>query len=264
VWRHLRCAPLAVQVLAAVIVGVLVSGMAAAGSLSDADTSSRASATALAATTSSTTTTERPALLLAAGQADVDHPSLTLTPGAVFVDATAEQVCVVGYSASVRDVPSSLRDQVFAAYGLTNIDRSQFDVDHLIALELGGSNDVTNLWPEPTSGTNGAASKDTAENRLHDLVCNSQISLTDAQAAIVHWDTVDLSALVTTTTTAPTTTVPAPTTTAAPRVTAPPATTATVPDSGGPTALCNDGTYSYAAHHQGACSHHGGVAEFYK
>jgi hypothetical protein len=26
-----------------------------------------------------------------------------------------------------------------------------------------------------------------------------------------------------------------------------------------PTAVCNDGTLSYARHHQGACSHHGGV-----
>jgi hypothetical protein len=33
---------------------------------------------------------------------------------------------------------------------------------------------------------------------------------------------------------------------------------------GGATAKCNDGTFSYAAHHQGACSHHGGVAVFYK
>lgn len=32
----------------------------------------------------------------------------------------------------------------------------------------------------------------------------------------------------------------------------------------GATALCNDGTYSYAAHHQGACSHHGGVAVWYR
>ncbi|MCO5992500.1 DUF3761 domain-containing protein [Actinoallomurus rhizosphaericola] len=32
----------------------------------------------------------------------------------------------------------------------------------------------------------------------------------------------------------------------------------------GATARCNDGTYSYAAHHQGACSHHGGVAIFYR
>ena len=29
-------------------------------------------------------------------------------------------------------------------------------------------------------------------------------------------------------------------------------------------AKCNDGTYSYAERHQGACSNHGGVAEFYK
>lgn len=32
---------------------------------------------------------------------------------------------------------------------------------------------------------------------------------------------------------------------------------------GGATALCNDGTLSYSAHHRGTCSHHGGVAEFY-
>ena len=32
----------------------------------------------------------------------------------------------------------------------------------------------------------------------------------------------------------------------------------------GATALCNDGTYSFAAHHQGACSRHGGVKVFYK
>jgi Protein of unknown function (DUF3761) len=30
------------------------------------------------------------------------------------------------------------------------------------------------------------------------------------------------------------------------------------------TAKCKDGTYSYAKRHQGACSHHGGVAEWYK
>lgn len=29
------------------------------------------------------------------------------------------------------------------------------------------------------------------------------------------------------------------------------------------TALCNDGTYSYAVNHRGACSHHGGVAHWY-
>jgi hypothetical protein len=33
---------------------------------------------------------------------------------------------------------------------------------------------------------------------------------------------------------------------------------------GGPTAMCNDGTVSYSQHHQGTCSHHGGVAVWYK
>jgi len=33
-------------------------------------------------------------------------------------------------------------------------------------------------------------------------------------------------------------------------------------DSGGPTAICNDGTYSYSQHRRGTCSHHGGVREW--
>lgn len=41
-------------------------------------------------------------------------------------------------------------------------------------------------------------------------------------------------------------------------------TEAPVAPGGGATAKCNDGTYSYSQHHQGTCSHHGGVAVFYK
>lgn len=32
----------------------------------------------------------------------------------------------------------------------------------------------------------------------------------------------------------------------------------------GATAKCKDGTYSYSKHHQGTCSHHGGVVQWYK
>lgn len=37
-----------------------------------------------------------------------------------------------------------------------------------------------------------------------------------------------------------------------------------VNDHNGATALCNDGTLSYSAHHRGTCSHHHGVAVWYK
>ena len=45
---------------------------------------------------------------------------------------------------------------------------------------------------------------------------------------------------------------------------APRPTPAPIAPAGGATALCNDGTFSFAAHHQGACSSHGGVQVFYK
>jgi hypothetical protein len=32
----------------------------------------------------------------------------------------------------------------------------------------------------------------------------------------------------------------------------------------GATALCRDGTYSFSKHHSGTCSHHGGVARWYR
>ena len=40
--------------------------------------------------------------------------------------------------------------------------------------------------------------------------------------------------------------------------------TVTGGDSSGPSALCNDGTYSYSSRRRGTCSHHGGVAEWLK
>ena len=43
-----------------------------------------------------------------------------------------------------------------------------------------------------------------------------------------------------------------------------PTATPTADHPAGATALCVDGTYSYAASHRGACSRHGGVAKWYK
>src|SRR5213075_1667034 len=60
-----------------------------------------------------------------------------------------------------------------------------YEEDHLIPLELGGSpSSENNLWPEPYATGTGARTKDLVENKLHDLVCSGVLSLRKAQHAI--------------------------------------------------------------------------------
>lgn len=120
-------------------------------------------------------------------------PDPACTPGAVFADVTPAQVCTPGYSQSVRDVTTEERDQVYAEYGIQTHRAGQYEVDHLISLELGGSNDIANLWPEAAVPTPGFHQKDRFENYLHEQMCNGTISLQDAQRQIAQnwlrfWD----------------------------------------------------------------------------
>jgi hypothetical protein len=112
------------------------------------------------------------------------YPDSQLTPGAVFPDVTASQVCTPGYTKTVRNVSSETKAEVFREYGITNPQPGQYEIDHFIPLELGGSNDISNLWPEPYSPGPGAHEKDHVENFLHKEVCNGTISLQEAQDEI--------------------------------------------------------------------------------
>lgn len=111
-------------------------------------------------------------------------PDSACTPGDIFPDATRAQICVYGYTKTVRNVSLELKKEVYAEYGATYRYRGEYEVDHLISLELGGSNDISNLWPEAASPTPGFHEKDQLENYLHDKVCNGEISLADAQKEI--------------------------------------------------------------------------------
>ena len=118
-------------------------------------------------------------------------PDSACTPGAIFSTATTQQICKSGYASSVRNVPSSEKDQVYAEYGITHHVSGQFEIDHLISLELGGSNDIANLWPEAASPTPGFHQKDQVENYLHDQVCSGAMTLKEAQTEIAtNWITV--------------------------------------------------------------------------
>ena len=187
-------------------------------------------------------------------------PNSRLTPGSVMAASTKARVCTSGYSASVRNVTVATRRQVFAAYGIGYPPPTgAYELDHLIPLELGGDNKPTNLWPEAYHTRAGSAGvKDHLENHLHALVCSGQVNLAAAQQAIAgNWWAAaarynPMPVRATTRTVAST---PSPRHTSTPVVTSP---------GSGATALCRDGTYSFAAHHRGACSHHGGVATFYR
>jgi hypothetical protein len=110
-------------------------------------------------------------------------PDPACSPGAVLTTDTSV-ICTSGYTQTVRDVPTSEKDQVFAEYGIDWSQRSGYEVDHIISLELGGSNDISNLFPESYSIQYGARIKDKLENYLHQQVCSGKLPITLAQQEI--------------------------------------------------------------------------------
>jgi hypothetical protein len=112
------------------------------------------------------------------------YPDKDCTPGDIFPNATAADVCQSGYSRGVRNVPQAEKDQVYAEYGIASHVSGEYEVDHFVSLELGGSNDISNLWSEPANPQPGFHEKDKVENYLHDQVCNGAMTLQEAQREI--------------------------------------------------------------------------------
>lgn len=111
-------------------------------------------------------------------------PDADCTPGTIIPTATKEQICVPGYSKTVRSVSAATKQQVFEEYGIATHTPGEYEVDHLVSLELGGSNDIANLWPESADPPPGFHEKDVVENQLHDQICSGKISLSEAQQQI--------------------------------------------------------------------------------
>ncbi len=113
------------------------------------------------------------------------YPDPSLTPGAVLT-TDASTICTPGYASGVRDVSTATKEQVYAEYGESYPQASgAYEVDHFIPLEIGGSNDLTNLWLEPATPTPGFHQKDQFENFEHGQVCNGTISVAEAQSRMV-------------------------------------------------------------------------------
>jgi hypothetical protein len=119
-------------------------------------------------------------------------PDPACTPGAVFPNMTPAEICISGYTKTVRNVSASLKKKIYAEYDLTYPQPTgSYEADHLIPLELGGSNDIANLFPEAANPTPGFHEKDLVENFLHQEVCSGNLNLIEAQEQIASdWLTV--------------------------------------------------------------------------
>jgi hypothetical protein len=120
-----------------------------------------------------------------------DHghlPDPRCTPGSIDPHVTQADIrstiCKKGWTKTVRPPESQTETFKFHVayphYGTPRADKSE--LDHLVPLELGGSNDATNLWPEV--GRPSGNPKDKVEDALNAAVCQGRASLIAAQDAI--------------------------------------------------------------------------------
>lgn len=99
------------------------------------------------------------------------------TPGTTFQHLTRAQVCTPGWATAHRDVSLDEKHAVYDEYGIVHHIHYTYEIDHLIPLEVGGNNAISNLWPESQPG---ARTKDQLENATHLAVCNGSMTLRHA------------------------------------------------------------------------------------
>lgn len=117
-----------------------------------------------------------------------EGPDRTCTPGRVDTTLTAAGLCPHANTVARRSVSAATKRIVLRSYGLDPV-TFHGEVDHLVSLELGGTNDVHNLWPQAGSVPNA---KDRIENQLHADLCAGHMTLHDIQQHIAaDWTTAE-------------------------------------------------------------------------
>jgi len=187
-----RARPL-VQFVLSVALSLLVAAAALAGAATGRAAPVRLATTpALTYSRASNLVVQRqpaPGSCHAIGSGIYSRPDPHCTPGALNPQVTqatiGRTICKSGWTATVRPPESTTEREKrasMAAYG----DRrplSYYEYDHFVPLELGGAtNDARNLWPEPGASPNP---KDKVESALRRKVCDRQMTLAQAQRAIV-------------------------------------------------------------------------------
>src|SRR5438094_86773 len=107
--------------------------------------------------------------------ANGEHFQMSAVPPGSKFNVGTRHVCKEKYTEGVRYVTKATKEQIYREYGVPVGRRASYVIDHLIPLELGGSNGVTNLWPEEAAP---ARAKDQVEHDLNKrLVCAEAATL---------------------------------------------------------------------------------------
>lgn len=97
-------------------------------------------------------------------------------------------ICVRGWTRTVRPSYSytePIKVAQIKAYGYADQSVSNYEEDHFIPLELGGSpKSLRNLWPEPHTQSH---TSDALENALHKKVCAGILTLAQGRKQIKQW-----------------------------------------------------------------------------
>jgi hypothetical protein len=112
-------------------------------------------------------------------------PDPTITPGAVRTIDVGE-ICSSG-TRQLRHWGRARDDRIMSEYGLSPGPHPDWEIDHLIPLCLGGSDEDRNLWPQPRRSIERdwpAERKDDLEARLCQMVCEGQLDVREAQQEI--------------------------------------------------------------------------------
>lgn len=121
-------------------------------------------------------------------------PDRRCSPGAYATKLTQAIVCASDFTTPpYRHVPDSEKRDAEQEYGMntTTTYGKTLEIDHIVSLELGGSNTIANLFPEKRDVAQGYKIKDALETHLNTLVCTKHtMSLKAAQIAIAaNWET---------------------------------------------------------------------------
>jgi hypothetical protein len=130
-------------------------------------------------------------IVLAALTANAQQlPDHKLTPGAIRTSDAKELCAPTFHTRPFRHTSQETKNQVYREYGAQRgVGRCKggCEVDHLLPLELGGLDDIKNLWPQPpdTPTVPGWQTKDKVENWGKIEVCTGKMDLSYVQKTMI-------------------------------------------------------------------------------